>query len=299
MDEGAAKKASSISGFHHVTMIAGNVQRNLEFYVGLLGQRLVKRTVNLDDPGTYHLRLRQYYHSVYIRALGGIDFVITTDPPQGDHPYGRRSSIVTNPDLGFVHRYEQGPETRTLLLLHGTGGDENDLLDLGQMLAPGWSMLSPRGKVLESGAPRFFRRLAMGVFDMEDLVIRTHELADFVSGAAGAYGFNPKQVVAAGYSNGANIAASTLLLRPGTLRAAVLLRPVMPLTPPNRPDLSGVAVFIAAARQDPYSPVEQTERLATYLQESGADVQVNWISGGHGLVRPELATAAAWVEKLA
>lgn len=206
---------------------------------------------------------------------------------------------MTQPDLGFIHRFEKGQDVRTLLLLHGTGGDENDLLPLGKMLAPGWSMLSPRGKVLEGGAPRFFRRVAMGVFDLEDLVVRTHELSDFVGRAAEAYSFDPNQVVAAGYSNGANIAASALLLRPGTLRAAILLRPVMPLTPPTQPDLSGVGVFIAAARQDPFSPVEQTERLAAYLQESGAAVQVNWVEGGHGLLRPELGLAAAWLGKLA
>lgn len=205
---------------------------------------------------------------------------------------------MTDANLGFIHRFEPGAGSRTLLLLHGTGGDEHDLLPMGQMLAPGWPLLSPRGKVLEGGAPRFFRRLALGVFDMEDLVARTHELADFVSAAADTYGFDPGQVVAAGYSNGANVAAATLLLRPGTLRAAVLLRPVLPLVPPVRPDLSGVSVFIAAARQDPYSPAEQTEALSAYLRESGATVQVNWVTGGHGLLRPELATAATWIAAL-
>ena len=133
-------------------------------------------------------------------------------------------------DLGFVHRFlppedESGP---TLLLLHGTGGNEEDLIPLGEALAPGAAVLSPRGKVSEHGAPRFFRRLAEGVFDHEDLLFRTHELADFVEAAAEEYGFDRSKLVAVGYSNGANVAGSTILLHPGLLRAAVLFRAMVP-----------------------------------------------------------------------
>ena len=163
------------------------------------------------------------------------------------------------PDLGFDHRYlpgddESGP---TLLLLHGTGGNEEDLIPLGQELLPGAAILSPRGKVSEYGAPRFFRRLAEGVFDHEDLLFRTHELAGFVEAAAEEYGFDPSKVVAVGYSNGANVAASTILLHPGLLRAAVLFRAMVPFEPEVTPDLSGMPVFMAAGRMDRMIPPGQ------------------------------------------
>src|SRR5579863_9836262 len=136
----------------------------------------------------------------------------------------------TNQELGFIHRFEQGSEDApVLLMLHGTGGDEDDLLPLGRAILPGASLLSPRGKVLEQGMPRFFRRLALGVFDVEDLKFRTHELADFIVAAAARYKFDVNRVVAAGYSNGANIAASLLLLQPDVLSAAILLRATVPL----------------------------------------------------------------------
>src|SRR4026209_2924110 len=135
--------------------------------------------------------------------------------------------MTSGPD--FIHDCVPGSSSRTLLLLHGTGGNERDLIPLGRELDPNASLLSPRGKILENGMPRFFRRLAEGVFDLEDLKARTHELADFVLAAAREYGFDAGRVFAAGYSNGANIAASSLLLRPGMLAGAVLLRPMVPL----------------------------------------------------------------------
>src|SRR5438270_12484205 len=143
-------------------------------------------------------------------------------------------------ELGFVHRYipAQVISKSTLLMLHGTGGNEDDMLELGRMLAPGMAMLSPRGKILENGMPRFFRRLAEGVFDIEDLQRRTHELADFVEAASAIYGFDARNVIAVGFSNGANIAASMLLLRPAVLSAAVLFHPMVPFIPETLPDLS-------------------------------------------------------------
>lgn len=206
---------------------------------------------------------------------------------------------MATPDLGFAHRWvpgRGGAAEPTLLLLHGTGGNEADLMPLGQALRPGAALLSPRGKVLEHGMPRFFHRLAEGIFDLEDLQLRTHELADFVAAAAAAYAFDPGRVIAAGYSNGANIAGALLLLRPEVLAGAVLLRPMVPLEPPALPDLSGVPVFIAAGRQDPIVPAEQSEQLARLLESAGARVTLHWHPGGHGLAPAEVQAAAAWLQ---
>jgi phospholipase/carboxylesterase/glyoxalase family protein len=203
-------------------------------------------------------------------------------------------------DIGFVHRYLPGKNETvpTLLLLHGTGGNEEDLVDLGEALAPGVAFLSPRGKVSEYGAPRFFRRLAEGVFDHEDLVFRTHELAGFVEAASEKYGFDPSKVVAVGYSNGANVAASMILLHPGLLRAAVLFRAMVPFEPEVTPDLSGMPVFIAAGRTDRMIPPDNTQRLADILLEAGADVDLRWRDTGHPLTYEDVAEAKAWLSEV-
>jgi predicted esterase len=200
-------------------------------------------------------------------------------------------------DLGFVHRYFPGESGVTLLLLHGTGGDENDLVPLGRELAPGAAILSPRGKVSEYGAARFFRRLAEGVFDHEDLVFRTHELAGFIEGAAEEYGLDRSRLVAAGYSNGANIAASLMLLHPGLLGAAILLRAMVPFEPEGMPDLSGMPVFLAAGRRDQMIPPQNTERLAEILREAGADLDLRWRNTGHPLTYEEVADAKEWLSR--
>ena len=199
--------------------------------------------------------------------------------------------------LDFKHVFiaGDGKSPWTVLLLHGTGGDERDLLPLGARIAPGAALLSPRGKVLEHGMPRFFRRLAMGVFDVEDLRFRTQELAGFVAEAAEHYGFDRKRVLALGYSNGANIAASLMLLRPEVLAGAILLRPMVPLTPEHTPDLAGVQVFAAAGAHDSIVGPEETERLAGILREAGAEVEVHWSPGGHELSEDELHKAQAWL----
>jgi predicted esterase len=199
-------------------------------------------------------------------------------------------------DLGFVHRYSPGDGSgATLLVLHGTGGNEEDLIPLAQDLAPGASILSPRGKVSEHGAPRFFRRLAEGVFDHEDLLFRTHELAEFVEAAAEQYGFDLSKVVAVGYSNGANVAASTILLHPGLLRAAVLFRAMVPFEPEVTPDLSRLPVFMAAGRMDRMIPPDNTQRLADILAEAGADVDLRWRDVGHPLTYEEVGEAREWL----
>ena len=202
--------------------------------------------------------------------------------------------------LTFIHNYSPAPSSpsaNTLLLLHGTGGDENDLLPLGRLLDPAANLLSPRGNVMENGMPRFFRRLSEGVFDIPDLIAQAHSLKEFIAEAATTHGFDPARVTAAGFSNGANIAAALLLLHPGVLRDAVLLHPMVPLVPDTLPDLSQVGVFIGAGRRDPIASVAETERLAALLGNAGAEVIVSWQPGGHALTREEAEAAAEWLRK--
>jgi len=201
---------------------------------------------------------------------------------------------VSAGDLGFAHRFFPGESGTTLLVLHGTGGSEDDLVPLGRELLPGAAILSPRGKVSEYGAARFFRRLTEGVFDHEDLVFRTHELAEFVEAASREYGFDPSKLVAVGYSNGANIAASLMLLHPRLLRAAVLFRAMVPFEPEEPVDLSGMPVFLAAGRMDRMIPPQNTQRLAEILTEAGADLDLRWRDTGHALTYEEVAEAREW-----
>jgi phospholipase/carboxylesterase len=201
--------------------------------------------------------------------------------------------------LGFLHRYAPptAPTPVTLLLLHGTGGDENDLLPLGRALAEGAALLSPRGKVLEGGAPRFFRRLAEGVFDQEDLAAHTDELAGFVDDAVKTYGIDRDRLVAVGFSNGANIAASLLLRRPGVVPAAVLLSPMVPFEPRDAPDLSGTSVLVGSGRADPIAPPGEVDRLVDILRGAGAEVTVYRDEGGHGVTQREVVEARDWIAR--
>jgi predicted esterase len=205
--------------------------------------------------------------------------------------------MTTQGTAAFIHRFvpAAGGDDVTLLLLHGTGGDESDLLPVASLLRPGAAVFSPRGKVLEHGMPRFFRRLAEGVFDHEDLVARTHELAAWVRAAVAENGRAADRVVAVGFSNGANIAASLLLLHPGLLRGAVLFRAMVPFEPQAAPDLAGTAVFLGEGAQDPLIPPALGERLAQILRDGGADVTLRWQPGGHALTRPDVEAAAAWL----
>jgi predicted esterase len=182
-----------------------------------------------------------------------------------------------------------------LLLLHGTGGDENDLLPLGQLLRPGAALLSPRGQVLENGQPRFFRRLAPGVFDQDDLIRRTHELADFVADQSARQ--NLGKIIAVGYSNGANIAAAMLLLRPDTLSGAILFRPMLPLEPPQPPQLDQTPVLLLAGRDDSMIPQDSTQRLAVLLEHAGANLTLEWRNTGHGLEQAEFTLAREWLDR--
>ncbi len=200
-------------------------------------------------------------------------------------------------DLEFVHRFVPSSEGSplTLLLLHGTGGDEGDLLNLGRALSPGAALLSPRGRVLENGMQRFFRRFSEGVFDVADLTEQTHALARFVEGGSKAYGFRADMVVAVGYSNGANIAGSTLILHPSSLAGAVLIRPMVPFMPDRMPDLSLKPILILAGGRDAIVPREETERLADLLREADADVVLRWADATHSITGEDVAAAKAWV----
>ena len=202
------------------------------------------------------------------------------------------------PDLGFIHRFIPATQDGLppLLLLHGTGGDENDLVPLGEQLLPGAALLSPRGKVSENGMPRFFRRLAEGVFDLEDLKVRTAELASFVAAARTAYGLAAP--VAVGFSNGANIAASLLLTRPDVLSGAVLLRAMLPFEPQTLPDLKGKPVLLLSGSNDPMMPAASRDRLVAILQAAGAELVYKALPAGHNLTQSDLIMAANWLEQL-
>ncbi len=197
-------------------------------------------------------------------------------------------------ELSYVHRFDRGKDKTTLLLLHGTGGDENDMVTLGQAISPDSSILGPRGKVLENGMPRFFRRIREGVFDLEDLKFRSRELSDFVKEASAKYIFDPSLVIAAGYSNGANMAASILLLRLLPLAGAILFRPMVPFLPGSLPSLNGTPVFLSAGANDPIVPRVETMKLVDLLRRAGTEVALNWETAGHGITEGEVRRAKQW-----
>ena len=201
-------------------------------------------------------------------------------------------------DLGFIHRFvpaEDKTSAQTLVVLHGTGGDENDLIGIGQAIAPGVAILSPRGNVLENGAPRFFKRLAEGVFDPKEVRSRGEELAQFIRAAISRYALNPQRIFALGYSNGANIASTVMFIEPGLLQGAILFRPMLVFEPDERPDLSGAGVFISAGRMDPIVPTTSVERLVELFEGSRAEVTLKWQMAGHNLLPSEVREAADWL----
>ena len=203
------------------------------------------------------------------------------------------------PQPDFLHEFVRGKSDRTLLLLHGTGGNQRDLIPLGREIDPDASLLSPRGKILENGMPRFFRRLAEGVFDLEDLKTRTNELADFVAAAVHHYKLAAEHIVGVGYSNGANIAASMLLLRPEIMHRAILFRAMVPLVPDKLPELSSVHVWIGAGDQDPIIPASETQRLVELLRRAGAEVTIRFAEASHGLTNDDVEAAHDWLGGLA
>ena len=200
--------------------------------------------------------------------------------------------------MKHIYRKGNGETNRTLLLLHGTGGNENDLLPLANHIDPSANVLSVRGHVLENGMPRFFRRLAEGVFDEEDLIFRTKELNEFLDEAAEKYEFDRNNIIAVGYSNGANIAASLLFHYENALKGAILHHPMVPRRGIELPNLTGTDVFIAAGTNDPICPAKESEDLYSLLENAGANVKLHWEDYGHQLTMNEVIAARSWYESL-
>ena len=211
-------------------------------------------------------------------------------------PSPSQQDVVDNSDQEYGSKDNQS-DTLTLLMLHGTGGNEDDLIQVGQMISPSASLLSPRGKVLENGMPRFFKRLAEGVFDLEDLKLRTRELADFVKDTSSIYSFDLNKTIAVGFSNGANIAASLLLSYPGTLMGAILFRAMVPFIPNSLLDLSDKKVLLSAGVFDPIVSESQTQGLYDILEKSRANVTLKWQQSGHNLTESDILDAKEWLSE--
>lgn len=213
-----------------------------------------------------------------------------------------RENNNDNGNLGFIHRFIPAVHSRkdsqikshVLLLLHGTGGNEEDLIPIGKMISPDSAILSPRGKVLENGMPRFFRRLTEGIFDVEDLKYRTCELAAFVSNASQFYGFDLNRTIAVGFSNGANIGASMLLLRPEVLSGAILFRAMVPLEPESMPDLSNKHIILCEGLYDPIVTQQEAKRLFLLLEKSRAKISLRWQKSSHNLTQEDALIAKEW-----
>jgi predicted esterase len=198
---------------------------------------------------------------------------------------------------GYDYRYEPGtdPTQPVVLLLHGTGGNETDLIPLARLIAPTASIVSPRGNVLENGMPRFFRRIAEGVFDLEDLRVRTQQIGQFIREAAKTHAFDASRLIALGFSNGANIAASVMLSDPSALRHGILLRAMVPFEPKEKPDLRTTSALLSEGHMDPIVPPQNAERLADLLRGAGARVELVWQQAGHALVQGDVTAAQAYL----
>ncbi|HEX6294921.1 MAG TPA: alpha/beta hydrolase [Nitrososphaeraceae archaeon] len=210
------------------------------------------------------------------------------------HIFVNSSNVSTN-SSNNKKGYDETNKTLTLVLLHGTGGNEEDLIFLGKEIEPNASILSPRGKVLENGMPRFFRRLAEGVFDIEDLKFRTLELADFIQKCSLHYKFDLNQTIAVGFSNGANIATSILLLRHNILQGAILFRAMIPLVPNPLPDLSTKKILLSAGVNDPIVSRTETENLFKLFQKTNANIMVKWLDSSHNLIQEDILVARKWI----
>ncbi|HEX2487036.1 MAG TPA: alpha/beta hydrolase [Nitrososphaeraceae archaeon] len=212
--------------------------------------------------------------------------------------------MIKSNNFGFNHifinsshdkEYEEGNKKLTLVLLHGTGGNEEDLIFLGKKIEPNASILSPRGKVLENNMPRFFRRLSEGVFDIEDLHVRSHELADFIQKCSFHYKFNLEKTIAIGFSNGANIAVSMLFLRPEVLQGAILFRAMVPFIPESLPNLLNKKILLSAGVQDPIVSRNETENLYSLFQKTNAITTLKWQPSSHNLIQKDILVAKSWI----
>ena len=286
-------------------------------------QRLWRQTLTDKGYAVTPVRDRNYFRSIYFTTPGGVLFEIATDPPgfTVDEPADqlgqalklpqqyepmRREIEARLPSLAtdtfkhlFVEPSEGADADQTVVSLHGTGGSERDLLDLAGRIGDSAAILSPRGKVVENGMPRFFRRLAANVFDEEDLIRRTHELADFLMAAAPHYGRDLKRLTALGYSNGANIAAAVLLLRPEVFSRAILLRPMLPLHPSSLPDLADKEILILTGRRDTIIPADSTLELIRLLEQCGARMTILTTDAGHEITHQDVSAAMQWFKETA
>lgn len=201
--------------------------------------------------------------------------------------------------MDFEYNFQPGTVegAPTILVCHGTGGDENSLTWLGEALFPGAALLCPRGRILEHGAPRFFKRFAEGVFDLDDVKFQASKLADFVIESSVTHGFDPSRVFGIGYSNGANILSAMMLTRPESLMGAALFRAMVTLEHLDTPNLTGKRIFLSEGEFDPIVPVENAQRLAAQLRSFGASVTVYWHQGGHNLARTEIDAASDWLNQ--
>ena len=216
--------------------------------------------------------------------------------------------MIKSNDFGFNHifinsfsngsnnkKYDDRNKKLTLVLLHGTGGNEEDLIFLGKKIEPNASILSPRGKVLENGLPRFFRRLSEGVFDLEDLRIRSHELADFIQKCSLHYKFDLENTIAIGFSNGANISVSMLFLRPEVLQGAILFRAMVPFIPDPLPNLSSKKILLSAGLEDPIVTRNETENLFRLFQKTNAIITLKWQPSSHNIIQEDILVAKPWI----
>jgi predicted esterase/catechol 2,3-dioxygenase-like lactoylglutathione lyase family enzyme len=280
-----------------------------------------KTTLRASGINVTDVRDRKYFRSIYFHMPEGILFEIATDPPgfTVDESLDKLGVSLKLPDQyepiradiekhlsplrsrPYRHVFKQPKEPendgQTLVTLHGTGGNEYDLLGLAENVSPTSAVLSPRGNVLENGMPRFFKRVANNIFDEMDVIQRTHEISDFITSTTDKYNRNPDRIIALGYSNGANIAAAILLLRPEVISGAILLRPMLPLQNPELPDLHGKNILILKGKHDTIIPSESTDRLIEFLLKAGADVTIIEINAGHEITARDVEAISRWLAK--
>ena len=311
VDPRAGRGQQGTGTVHHIAFRAHTDEEQLVWRRQLIQERF--RVTEIID--------RKYFRSIYFREPGGVLFEIATDPPgfTVDEPLEKLGASLMLPSQyeairgnivkslppfrvpSFKHKFwrpEKGLDNgQTIVPLHGTGGNEKDLIGLSRRISANSAIISPRGKVLENGQARFFRRFAAGEFDERDVIRRAHELADFLVSAAIRYGRSSERFVALGYSNGANIAAAIMLLRPEVFSKAVLLRPMMPLLHPPETDLTGKRIFILNGRYDTLTPKESKEKLGLLLERMGATVEAVNLDAGHEITTDDFALTSRWLLK--